>query len=90
METHRTVPIQVWVDVDEGIVQMVMELNTIPGVRTWSSCQGMADGPHPYPPHVMVAWDTDETFVILKSRYKVLSDGFESGDHWCYFGPDDR
>src|ERR1700677_830715 len=32
--------VSVWVDVDEGIADLVEYLNTIPGVRTHTSCQG--------------------------------------------------
>jgi hypothetical protein len=32
--THKTRPVQVWADVDLGIADMVVYLNTIPGVRT--------------------------------------------------------
>ncbi len=37
---HKTRPVQVWVDIDLGIAEMVVYLNTIPGVRTHTSCQG--------------------------------------------------
>jgi len=45
---HKTIPIQVWVDVDEGIADMVLYLNTIPGVRTHACCQGtLGEGGQP-------------------------------------------
>ena len=54
----KTVPVQVWVDVDEGIAETVKYLNTIPGVRTYASCQGTIGegGAEPYGPQVMVSW----------------------------------
>ena len=64
---------------------MVIYLNTIPGVRTLASCQGTLDagGPNPYPPQVMVTWDTDETFKRLENEF----DTSEIGNHWCYVHP---
>lgn len=35
---HETVAIQVWADIDVGIVDLVRALNTWPGVRTHASC----------------------------------------------------
>lgn len=63
---HKTVPVQVWVDVDEGIAEVVRHLNTIEGIRTYSSCQGttgdaayLAEGRRPYEPYVLVSWEDD-------------------------------
>ena len=46
----KTVPVQVWGDVNEGIAETVKYLNTIPGVRTYASCQGIIGegGAEPY------------------------------------------
>ena len=79
---HKTVPIQVWVDVDEGVVDLVVYLNTLPGVRTLASCQGTVGegGANPYSAQVMVAWDTDETFRRIASDFDIS----EVGNHWCY------
>lgn len=81
---HKTIPIQIWVDVDVGIVEMVRYLNTIPGVRTHASCQGTIGegGPSPYRPQVMVTW-TDEVFARLQREFDVTIEG----DHWGYLHP---
>lgn len=59
---HETVPIQVWVDVDEGIADFVRWLNTLPGIRTHACCQGTIgeDGPHPYEGYALVSWKSEE------------------------------
>ena len=59
---HKTVPVQVWADVDEGVAELVRYLNTIPGVRTHASCQGTLGegGPEPYGPQVMISWNNDD------------------------------
>jgi hypothetical protein len=82
---HKTVPIQVWADIDEGIAETVKYLNTIPGVRTLASCQGTIGegGPNPYRAQVMVTWDTEETFDRLSAEF----DTSEVGNHWCYVHP---
>jgi hypothetical protein len=55
--THKTRPVQVWADVDLGIADMVVYLNTIPGVRTEASCQGTGEGgPAPYRAQVLTIW----------------------------------
>lgn len=55
---HQTVPIQVWADIDAGIADFVRHLNTIPGVRTHSCCQGTLGegGAEPYAAYVGVSW----------------------------------
>ena len=70
---HKQIPIQVWVDVDEGVAEMVKYLNTIPGVRTHASCQGTIGegGPAPYPAQVMATW-TQETFSRLRSEFDIM------------------
>lgn len=59
---HETIPILVWVDIDVGIVDFVRHLNTMPGIRTHSACQGTIGegGQEPYAPFVMVSWLDDE------------------------------
>ena len=37
----KTVPVQVWGDVNEGIAETVKYLNTIPGVRTYPRVRGL-------------------------------------------------
>jgi hypothetical protein len=75
---HRTVPVQVWVDVDEGIAELVRHLNTMPGIRTHASCQGG----HSYGPQVMVTWADDAALALL-SRYPMTP----LGDHLAYVHP---
>ena len=81
---HKTTPIQIWVDVDEGIAEMVTYLNTIPGVRTHASCQGTIGegGPAPYRAQVMATW-TNEAFERLKSEFDVTIEG----KNWGYLHP---
>ena len=85
MNDHPQRAIQVWVDVDEGIADMVLYLNTIPGVRTHASCQGTIGegGAHPYRPQVMVSWSTEEAHVRLRAEF----DMGEHGNGWCYVHP---
>ena len=58
---HKTRPLQIWVDVDEGIARAVEYLNRIPGVRTFASCQGTIGegGAEPYRAHVLAYWPED-------------------------------
>ncbi len=77
---HRTVPIQVWADVDEGIADFVRLLNMMPGVRTHSSCQGTLGegGAEPYPPFVSVSWLDDAAREVLE-RYELVIEGKSFG-----------
>ena len=61
MAVHKTVPLPVWVDVDEGISSAVAFLNTLPGVRTFTSCQGTIGegGAEPYRPFIYAYWPLD-------------------------------
>lgn len=70
---HKTVPVWVLVDVDEGIATLVKKLNMIDGVRTLSSCQGTLGegGPEPYGPYVCVSWLSDEALATLRATYNV-------------------
>ncbi len=81
---HATVPLPVWVDIDVGIVDLVRYLNTIPGVRTHTSCQGTIGegGSHPYRPYVSVTW-TDDAFARLCVEFDVS----DVGNHWCNVHP---
>ena len=78
---HQTVPIQVWADVDIGIVHMVRRLNDIPGVRTHASCQGTETekGPNPYRPYVKVSWLSPEALKHLQHEFDVVVDGESNG-----------
>ena len=81
---HDTCPIQIWVDVDIEIADMVIYLNTIPGVRTLSSCQGTIGegGENPYKAQVMAEW-TDEALKRLQQEFDLTI----LGDHWGYLHP---
>jgi hypothetical protein len=59
---HKTVPVQVWADVDEGIADFVRHLNAIPGVRTHACCQGTIGegGAAPYEAYVSVSWWSED------------------------------
>jgi hypothetical protein len=84
---HRQIAIQVWVDVDEGIADTVLYLNSIPGIRTLASCQGTLGegGPRPYRPQVMVTWSTLEAFARLYREFDLSEVSGEGG--WCYVHP---
>lgn len=83
-EPHKTVPIMVWVDVDEGVADVVTYLNTIPGVRTLASCQGTIGegGAKPYPMQVMASW-SDEAAARLLREFEVVPEG----ENWGYLHP---
>lgn len=55
--------------IDEGIAERVAYLNTIPGVRTLSSCQGDPEPGHR--PHVMVDIQADEARQRLLREFAV-------------------
>ena len=84
---HKEVPIKVWVDVDEGIADFVILLNTILGVRTDACCQGTigdaGEHPAPYRAYAMVHW-TAEALAILESRFEVKPEG---NGAWGYVYP---
>jgi hypothetical protein len=81
-EPHKTVPIQVWVDVDEPMAATVKALQEIPGVRTHASCQGTIGegGPEPYKAYVTVSWADDEALAFIRRTYKVKVRGTNYGD----------
>src|ERR1035438_560328 len=81
---HKTRAVQVWADIDEGIADMVVYLNTIDGVRTIASCQGTIGegGPNPYRPQGMAAWAV-EAFERLRRYFGVTL----LGDGWGYLHP---
>jgi len=92
MQQHKTKPVRVWVDVDEGIADLVIYLNTIPGVRTYASCQGTIGegGPHPYRAQVMCGW-TPEAFKRLQEEFDISLisefDGNPTNGTWGYIHP---
>lgn len=71
---HVTRPVRVWADIDEGIVDAVLRLNKIPGVRTFASCQGTIDEApspspehqNPYRPYVLSSWLPEACEEIAK------------------------
>lgn len=81
---HKTVPVLVWADVDEGVADMVRYLNTISGVRTDASCQGTIGegGEQPYRAQVMAHWTPEaEANILAEFDATVLGDG------WGYLHP---
>ena len=85
---HKTMPVQVWADVDEGIAPLVIALNKIPGIRTHSSCQGMIGegGAEPYKPYVRVTWE-DETSLRHLCAGDWAVTGMEGDSHMGYVHP---
>lgn len=81
---HKTIPVLVWADVDEGIAAFVRHLNTLMGIRTLASCQGtIHEGGHePYSPQVMVTWESDDALALL-SAYRMT----KLGDNFGYVHP---
>lgn len=81
---HETQPVWVWVDVDCGIAEAVAWLNTIPGVRTFASCQGTIGegGPNPYRAQIMAWWPEEATKLIME-RFDIG----EHGNGWTYIHP---
>lgn len=73
-----------WVDVDVGIADLVLYLNSIPSVRTMASCQGSLGegGADPYGPYVMARW-SPESFARLSAEFEVEL----LGEHWGYVRP---
>lgn len=65
---HQTRPVQVWVDVDIAIADAVLYLNTLPGVRTFASCQGTIGegGSAPYRAQILASWPEDTIALIEK------------------------
>jgi hypothetical protein len=84
---HKQVTVSVFVDVDEGIADMVVYLNAIPGVRTHASCQGTIGegGSNPYRAQVMVTWESAEAFARLEREFDVSEVSHEH--HWGYVHP---
>lgn len=81
---HETVEVQVWADVDVGIAECVRWLNSLPGVRTFASCQGTIGegGASPYGPYIK-AWWPEELDGMIREKFNVG----ESGDGWAEVYP---
>lgn len=81
---HKTIPIQVWVDIDEGIAEDVVWLNSLAGVRTFASCQGTIGegGADPYPAEIMAWWPREHEEAI-RARF----DFNRAGTGWTYLHP---
>ena len=75
MTVHKTEPVAVWVDVDEGIADAVAYLNSLRGVRTFASCQGTIGegGAEPYRPYVHAYWPQDVQAQI-EERFEIGED----------------
>ncbi len=88
MSNHKTIPMLVWADVDEGIAGMVAYLNTIPGVRTEASCQGTIGegGPNPYRAQVLTIWPPEQEARLL-SEFDMHETN--RGGCWGYLHPRD-
>jgi hypothetical protein len=78
---HKSVPVQVWVDVDIGILEVVERLNKMLGVRTCSSCQGTLGegGAEPYPAFVEVSWEDDAALERIRAAYPITIAGVNFG-----------
>lgn len=61
----HTTPVQVWVDVDSGIAEVIRQLNRLPGIRTFASCQGHKVGRADTRGYVMVSWEDENAFRNL-------------------------
>ncbi len=83
-QPHATRPVQVWVDADLGIADMVVYLNTIPGIRTHASCQGTIGegGAKPYRAQVTTTWPP-ELFDRLRREFDITL----CGECWGYLHP---
>lgn len=85
-DPHKTQPMLVWADIDEGVAGLVAYLNTIPGVRTQAACQGTIGegGPAPYGPYAMATWPATQTARLMDEFDIELL-----GDCWGYVRPRD-
>jgi len=83
---HKQRTVLIPVDVDEGVADLVLYLNTIPGVRTHASCQGTIGegGPNPYRAQVMCTW-TSEAYERLKKEFDISL--IDSDGTWGYVHP---
>ena len=84
LREHGSIPLQVWVDIDEGIADAVIFINSIPGARTFGSCQGsIGEGGHaPYEPYVLASWP-ESAQALIESRFVIGKRGIG----WAYLQP---
>ena len=81
--THKTRPVQVWADVDLGIADMVVYLNTIPGVRTEATSGDDRRGrPGALSRSGLTIWPA-EVFERLKTEFDITI----LGENWGYLHP---
>ncbi len=78
----NTTPTAVLVDVDAGIAPLVAALNTVPGIRTYASCQGHRLGVEKRA-YVMLGWREPADFEELQRRVHQVETGwsFERVSH---------
>lgn len=81
---HKTVRVRVWADVDEGVADMVRQLNILEGVTTHASCQGTIGegGEAPYKLYVLANWTK-----AIEPKLRELFSLEPEGDCWGYIRP---
>src|ERR1035437_4513459 len=81
---HKQVPLKIWADIDEGIVDFVRKLNTIPGVRILDSDQGdLLQGGVRYA-WVNVSWPDDNILYRLQGIGNLVTTGQNIGILYPY------
>lgn len=76
---HPTRPVMVTADIDIGIADTVERLNTLPGMRTFASCQGTIgeEGPKPYGPQILASWPESLNVMLLQEfEIELFSEGY--------------
>ncbi len=76
---HKTVPVWVIVDVDEGVADFVRYLQTIPDVRTFSSCQDVSDRQGRRRSYVGLCAITERAKRRIRAEFDVEEEG-----EWCW------
>jgi hypothetical protein len=70
---HREVPVQVNAWVDEGVADLVLALNAIPGIQTLDSCQ--EDPNHGQASVMFCTHDEAELYVTVSRLAQAIGDG---------------
>jgi len=70
---HREVPVQVNAWVDEGVADLVLALNTIPGIQTLDSCQ--EDPNHGQASVMFCTHDETELYATISLLARAIGDG---------------